>query len=34
MASLIDTLVDVLNKENDEYEKLLDLSKGKTEVIE
>ena len=33
MASLIDTLVDVLNKENDEYEKLLDLSKGKTEVI-
>ena len=33
MASLIDTLVEVLNGENEEYQKLLDLSKGKTDVI-
>lgn len=33
MASLIDTLTETLNMEDDEYQKLLDLSKGKTEVI-
>lgn len=33
MASLIDTLAEILNKEDEEYQKLLDLSKGKTEVI-
>lgn len=33
MASLIDTLVEILNGENDEYQKLLDLSEGKTDVI-
>lgn len=33
MASLIDTLAEILNKEDEEYQKLLDLSKGKTDVI-
>ena len=33
MASLIDTLAEVLNSEDAEYQKLLDLSRGKTEVI-
>lgn len=33
MASLIDTLVEILNKEDKEYQKLLDLSEGKTSVI-
>lgn len=33
MASLIDTLTEILNGENEEYRKLLDLSEGKTEVI-
>lgn len=33
MASLIDTLVEVLNGEDKEYQLLLDLSKGKTDVI-
>lgn len=33
MASLIDTLVEILNKEDEEYQKLLDLSEGKTSVI-
>lgn len=33
MASLIDTLAEVLNGENEEYQKLLDLSRGKTDVI-
>ncbi len=33
MASLIDTLSEILNSENEEYQKLLDLSQGKTEVI-
>lgn len=33
MASLIDTLAEILNKEDEEYQKLLDLSQGKTEVI-
>lgn len=33
MASLIDTLVEVLDGENEEYQKLLDLSQGKTDVI-
>ena len=33
MASLIDTLTEILNGENEEYQKLLDLSKGKTDVI-
>ncbi|MBR5760943.1 MAG: flagellar protein FlgN, partial [Lachnospiraceae bacterium] len=33
MASLIDTLTEVLNGENKEYQKLLDLSKSKTDVI-
>lgn len=33
MARLIDTLAEILNKEDEEYQKLLDLSKGKTDVI-
>ncbi len=33
MASLIETLIEVLDKENDEYEKLLDLSDNKTSAI-
>lgn len=33
MASLIETLIDVLEKENDEYEKLLELSIEKTGII-
>lgn len=33
MASLIDTLIDVLNKENTEYEELLNLSEDKTSAI-
>lgn len=33
MASLIETLIDVLDKENTEYEKLLELSKEKTSYI-
>ena len=33
MASLIDTLTEVLNGENKEYQKLLNLSKDKTDVI-
>ena len=33
MASLIEELIDVLNRENDEYGKLLELSKQKSAVI-
>jgi len=33
VASLIDTLTEVLNGEDKEYQKLLDLSKSKTDVI-
>jgi flagellar biosynthesis/type III secretory pathway chaperone len=33
VASLVDTLIEVLNKENDEYLKLLELSTAKTDVI-
>jgi hypothetical protein len=33
MASLIETLIEVLDKENEEYEKLLDLSDNKTSAI-
>ena len=33
MASLIDTLIDVLNSQNTEYEKMIDISKEKTEAI-
>jgi flagellar biosynthesis/type III secretory pathway chaperone len=33
MASLIETLIDVLDKENTEYESLLELSKAKTTAI-
>lgn len=33
MASLIETLIDVLNQENEEYEKLLELSDQKTAAI-
>ena len=33
MASLIDTLIDVLDKENTQYERLLDLSNTKTAAI-
>lgn len=33
MASLIDSLIQVLNNENTEYSKLLDLSKDKTSAI-
>lgn len=33
MASLIETLIDVLDQENTEYEKLLDLSRQKTTAI-
>ena len=33
MASLIEELIDTLNKENSEYEKLLELSKRKATVI-
>ena len=33
MASLIDTLIEVLNKENEEYLKLLEFSTAKTDVI-
>ena len=33
MASLIEELIDTLNKENDEYGKLLELSKRKSGVI-
>ena len=33
MASLIDTLIDVLDKENTEYEGLLELSESKTSAI-
>lgn len=33
MASLIDTLAEILDNEDKEYQKLLDLSKGKTDVI-
>ena len=33
MASLIETLIDVLEKENTEYEKLLELSMEKTGII-
>lgn len=33
MASLIENLIDVLTKENDEYEKLLNLSMEKTQII-
>ena len=33
MASLIDTLIDVLDKENTEYETLLELSMEKTGII-
>lgn len=33
MASLMETLLDVLNKENEQYEQLLKLSKEKTQII-
>lgn len=33
MASLIDTLIETLNGENNEYQKLLELSNGKSEII-
>ena len=33
MASLIEELIDTLNKENEEYEKLLEMSKRKSAVI-
>lgn len=33
MASLIDTLIDIMDKENNEYEKLLALSESKTSAI-
>lgn len=33
MASLIDTLIDVLNKEDSQYQKLIELSSEKTQVI-
>ena len=33
MASLIEELIDTLNKENSEYEKLLELSRRKSAVI-
>lgn len=33
MASLIDTLTEVLNNENSEYQKLLELSNKKSEII-
>lgn len=33
MASLIDTLVEILDGEDKEYQKLLSLSRGKTDVI-
>jgi len=33
VASLIDNLIETLNSENDEYQKLLKLSHGKTDVI-
>ena len=33
MASLIEELIDTLNRETDEYEKLLDLSKSKSAAI-
>jgi len=33
MASLVDTLIDVLNGENSEYQKLIELASDKTEVI-
>ena len=33
MASLVETLIDVLNQENEEYKKLLELSEYKTGVI-
>ncbi|MDO5402253.1 MAG: flagellar protein FlgN [Eubacteriales bacterium] len=33
MASLIETLTDVMNRENAEYSKLLELAKNKTEAI-
>lgn len=33
MASLIEVLIDTLNAENDEYVKLLDISKRKTPII-
>lgn len=33
MASLIDNLIEILNNENDEYQKLLELSRSKTDVI-
>ena len=33
MASLIDSLIEVLNNENTEYEKLIELSKDKTSAI-
>lgn len=33
MAGLIDELMDTLDKENDEYQKLLELAKSKTEII-
>ena len=33
MASLIDTLIDVLGQEDAEYKKLLELSNNKTKAI-
>lgn len=33
MASLIETIIDVLNKENDEYQELIKLSTEKTPII-
>ena len=33
MASLVDTLIDVLNEEDSQYRKLIDLSSKKTQII-
>ena len=33
MASLIDSLIDILDSENTEYEKMLDISMDKTDAI-
>jgi len=33
VASLVDNLIETLNTENDEYQKLLELSQSKTDVI-
>ena len=33
MASLIDSLIDILDSENTEYEKMLDISMEKTDAI-